>query len=1802
LLVNQRHSLAEIYEAFGDRLAGAAAFDFSSLMVFEPDRRYVRLVGCTPDVGPHAEIGVPFEERSVGIGRIAEYPDGTEYNPSRFEGLPGVNQMSVVGFHRAWAAPLISDGVSYGVFTVMKMQRGPFPDTDLQFLRQAVQLLASAVRQDEAWDRARRDAARSALLAELAVGLDMGEPAIALFDRLPPLLGRALHYDYVNLLTLADAPRTLDLVGHYPELVSREPGPYTFEETNVDRFVARQITIKEFVPDPSHGGPTRLFNVADLGRVVSVLLRHNNEPVGFLNVARRANVVFSDDERAFIELVGTLIGHAVANQRRLSDVRRGAARADLLNELALLVNAGEPVEVLFEPLARVVDGAIGFDYMNLLVRDERPNTLRMVGRRPLILDDAPILYTFPEANVDGLMKLDRPVAQFQPDPERSGGGGWLARAGIRTAMTTLLRQDETPLGMFSVGRTALHPFGEEDLAFVEHVAALLAQAVANQARLTEARAAAARSELLNELALLINAGENLESLVDRMLSLIGRAVKFDWIQLSTARSLDQRFEIMFSRPELFPVGGPGTLDQHQIDAIRGGGREYAQYRPEKVPPGPGLDALVAAGIARACDVLLTSDGVVIGNLVFGRSENIPFTDDDLAFLEVVATLLAQAIVAEYQLVRAHAEAARAELLNQLALLVNAGQGVETLSGRFSELIGAAIEFDYIGLTVRLVRDAPFLRMFNSPDLFPAGSVAELSAEAFTAIAAGGRDVVQYRPEKALQTPSTPVWRAAGLRRMADAIIIHQGEVFGLVTLGRKENFAYSEEDLRFLEVVATLLANAISGQRRVADARAEAHRQALLNDLAFLVNAGEDIETISGRFSELIGAAVSFDYIGLLVRPSATAPFIGMFGEPELFPVGGVTEISPLALEAISRGGHPVAQYAPGELEHAARTGVWLAAGLSRIADALLVYHGETLGLITLGRLTDRTFSDEELRFLEVVGTLMAQAVASQRRVAEARGEARRNELLNELALLLNAGEPIDALFGRVRDVVFQVVEADVIALVVRAAEDETYRVVGIEPPILGPDGEPPIFSPADMARAVEIDSSPQKFVEHSSHSNIGRTLMDAGVKCATVAALRERDEVLGALCLARREVRPFRPEEVAFLDVVATLLAQSVAAEHRVARTEAEAEEQRFIAEIAGAAAREPNHQALAAAVMEPFRRMVPRAMVAVGLVEGDRVLYAGPGGGEPAPVPLAEHDPRVIPLGQVCHTNPTAENDGGARLLAVGVESWVTTACRAGGETVGILVCGSRQPGFRFSEREKRLCQLAAQIIGPAIANMRAAAATTLERALYEFALNSLSEAVWLLDERALPVFTNAEAERLGDLVIPEWRGGVSGFDGAPVPPEIRRALWESVRDGMPGRTRLRLELEGTQSWYDLQVVPLNHPILRLLVVATDVTAQVSGEADRARHREDMERASRLAALGEMVGGVAHELNNPLTAILGFADVIAADSASTRFGEEIEVIQKEAARARDIVRDLLFIARPGPVEFTEVRLADAIDHISRLRRADWSRKGIHVSIDDRGGDRMVRGNAHQLIQLLLNLVTNAEHAIVGRPNPAIEILIEEAGPELTLSVADNGAGMDRQTLDRVFEPFFTTKQGGGTGLGLSLSYSIVATHNGRIDVESEPGVGSRFKVSLPVTSEPAGVGPAGNEPEAPRRPLRVLVVDDEPNLRRLCQRLLASLGHECETADGSAEAATLAATNAFDMVLCDYRLKAETASTVVECIAAAAPALVGRIVIATGATTDAGVVQLIERYGLRLIAKPYGLDELTRVIQAVVDQTPTV
>ncbi len=353
---------------------------------------------------------------------------------------------------------------------------------------------------------------------------------------------------------------------------------------------------------------------------------------------------------------------------------------------------------------------------------------------------------------------------------------------------------------------------------------------------------------------------------------------------------------------------------------------------------------------------------------------------------------------------------------------------------------------------------------------------------------------------------------------------------------------------------------------------------------------------------------------------------------------------------------------------------------------------------------------------------------------------------------------------------------------------------------------------------------------------------------------------------------------------------------------------------------------------------------------------------------------------------------------------------------------------------------------------------------------------------------------------------------------------------------------------------------------------------------------QAEKLATLGELIAGIAHELNNPLSAVVGHAQLLRMGEDDPKKAARAERIVEAAQRATRIVRNFLTVVRKHRPEQLAVSVNELIDKTLELLAYQLRVGNIQVETALAPDLPQIAGDPHQLQQVILNLLTNAVQAIAGgRGHGKLRIATELGSDRSTIriTVADDGPGIAREHLSQLFEPFFTTKPPGvGTGLGLALVRGIVTEHGGTITVESTPGQGATFVITLPVTAPPAArPGPPAAPTITPG--LRVLVVDDEPPLRELVAEALADRKALVQTAASAREALELLGRSPVDVLVLDVRMPGMSGAELWADINRTNPALARRTVFCTGDVVTEEVHVFIEGTGCPVVSKPFELSQ---------------
>jgi PAS domain S-box-containing protein len=369
-------------------------------------------------------------------------------------------------------------------------------------------------------------------------------------------------------------------------------------------------------------------------------------------------------------------------------------------------------------------------------------------------------------------------------------------------------------------------------------------------------------------------------------------------------------------------------------------------------------------------------------------------------------------------------------------------------------------------------------------------------------------------------------------------------------------------------------------------------------------------------------------------------------------------------------------------------------------------------------------------------------------------------------------------------------------------------------------------------------------------------------------------------------------------------------------------------------------------------------------------------------------------------------------------------------------------------------------------------------------------------------------------------------------------------------------------------------------------------------------LHQAEKLAALGQLVSGVAHELNNPLSAILLFSEDLMTTERPAEEQEALAIIAQQARRSRSIVRDLLCFVRSRDVTREPVEPREFVGQLRRALQPQLNTLGVTLLVDVADDGAMLHVDRSGIEQVITNLVINAAQAVGTGGN--VRLACRCDGLDYLIEVVDDGPGISNAVLARIFEPFFTTKpMGQGTGLGLSVSLGVVQQHGGSIVAENrgpdEP-TGARFIVRLPMPAPAIAVEQETLAPVAAKdnRARHVLIVDDEDTIRCALTRFYTRRGWRVtEVPDGSCALERLVdPSETFDLVISDVKMPEMSGIELHAALKDARPELLDRLVFCTGEVESAAVASFIAQTGCNVLLKPFDLKSLASLSEDVVSQ----
>ncbi len=464
---------------------------------------------------------------------------------------------------------------------------------------------------------------------------------------------------------------------------------------------------------------------------------------------------------------------------------------------------------------------------------------------------------------------------------------------------------------------------------------------------------------------------------------------------------------------------------------------------------------------------------------------------------------------------------------------------------------------------------------------------------------------------------------------------------------------------------------------------------------------------------------------------------------------------------------------------------------------------------------------------------------------------------------------------------------------------------------------------------------------------------------------------------------------------------------------------------------------------------------------------------------------------------------------------------------------------------------------------------------------------------------------SERIKDIlgVTPEEYVGKPV--GQRVSPQDRAKLNEMFQKAISGhkgqeQTEIRAQhIDGTWKTLRLMANPLfdeKGAIVGMVSSGRDVTESKQLEQQLA----DKEK---FAAMGQMMAGAAHELNNPLTAILGVSDLLRERAVEDATRRQVDLVLQQARRAAAIVQNLLAFSRPLAQGRTALRLAEILNEALELERANLEKKNIRVEFTTVDDLPPVDGDRKLLLQVFLNILANAEQSISpAREQGQLGISATRSGDQIRVTFADDGPGIPADIIGKVFDPFFTTKRpGGGSGLGLTISLAVIKEHGGTIEIESNPGAGATIHVVLPAAAEiqppqtparPAAKPASVLSGTAALRDHSVLIVDDEEGIREVVQEGLSARGMKVQAAGSSEAALDCVAKSTYEIIVCDFNLPGMSGEKLFEELRARLGSSLPRFVFMTGELVSPGDIARYREKGARILQKPFQISALVALL----------
>jgi signal transduction histidine kinase/CheY-like chemotaxis protein len=421
------------------------------------------------------------------------------------------------------------------------------------------------------------------------------------------------------------------------------------------------------------------------------------------------------------------------------------------------------------------------------------------------------------------------------------------------------------------------------------------------------------------------------------------------------------------------------------------------------------------------------------------------------------------------------------------------------------------------------------------------------------------------------------------------------------------------------------------------------------------------------------------------------------------------------------------------------------------------------------------------------------------------------------------------------------------------------------------------------------------------------------------------------------------------------------------------------------------------------------------------------------------------------------------------------------------------------------------------------------------------------------------------------------------------------------------VRIEKNGEYSWYEIGSSLIHDSVGNLMgqvLLVRDVSDRVKVTQEKKEMEIKAHVASRLATVGQMAAGICHEINNPLTAVMGYSDMLATQDLPEDTKQELEYIHEGSRRIANIVRQLLAFSRETKPEKTMVDINGIMENTLKLREYELRIANIKVLTELAHDLPYTLADAGQLQQVFINIVLNAEAEMkLAHGQGTLLVKTEYVDDTIRILFKDDGPGILKENIDRIFEPFFTTRKvGEGTGLGLSVCHGIIKEHNGRIYVRSERGKGATFIVELPISTKSKRPEMPSTAPQETTqiytRKGSILIIDDEPSVLQFLEQYLTTEGHYVDAVDNANDALRAFNNKRHDLILMDILMPDIGGIELYKKFERMDKSVGDRVLIMTGDILGKPTKAFLSKTSAPYIEKPFDVDALMTKIDEIMSQ----